>query len=88
MLREMTYSPEEQLPQIPFDVADWGDLPDPWPGGLFADEAEREAAIAKSEFLPRTPPKPPSSAAATEPIEVSDVEPFFNGTEWVSGAGR
>jgi len=84
----MTYLPEQQLPQIPLDIAEWGDLPLPYPEGLFANEAEREAAAAKSEFLPRTPAMPPSSAAATEPTEVSEVEPFFNGTEWVSGAGR
>jgi hypothetical protein len=44
---------------IPFDIAEWGDLPLPYPDGLFKDEADRQAAIEKSAALPKSPPKPP-----------------------------
>ena len=53
------YTPEQMIPEIPFDVAEWGEGPDPWPGGLFKEQAEFDAAVEKSSALPRGAPLPP-----------------------------
>lgn len=59
MSKSNPYPPEKQLPIIPFDIAEWDDLPDPYPDGLFDDDADRAAWAAKSGALPTRPPKPP-----------------------------
>lgn len=52
------YPPESWIPEIPFDVADWGDKPGAWPRELFRSEAEYEAAVKASEDRPQGPSHP------------------------------
>lgn len=54
----MAYPREKFIEEIPFDVADWGDKPDPWPEGLFRSKREYDAAVVESKKLPKTPPRP------------------------------
>jgi hypothetical protein len=41
------YPPESWIPEIPFDF-DWMDKPNPYPGGIFKDEADRMKAEARA----------------------------------------
>jgi hypothetical protein len=49
---------EKWIPEIPFDVAVWGDAPDMWPDGLFSSKKEREEAEAAAEDHPPRLPHP------------------------------
>jgi hypothetical protein len=70
-----TYSPEEWIPEIPFDAADWGDKQLAYPDGLFDSEADFQEAIRKPSALPTKPPLPG--------VEPDEGDPYFDGSEWV-----
>jgi len=54
---EKTIPREKWIPEIPFDVAVWGDKPDPYPDGLFENDAAFQAARERAAEKPR--PEPP-----------------------------
>jgi hypothetical protein len=68
--------PESWVPHPVNDVAEWGDKPDPWPGGLFRSQEEFDAVDTSG--LPRTPPMP----GVWDPDE-----PRFDGSRWVAADG-
>lgn len=58
MAERTPYPRSDWISEIPFDVSDWGDVPDPWPDGLFRSKAEYDRAVVESSKLPKTPPTP------------------------------
>lgn len=57
-MRTVRLTREKWIPEKPFDVADWGDKPDPWPGGAFASEQELADATERTKDWPLDPPMP------------------------------
>lgn len=47
---------EQWIPEIPFDVAEWGDKPDPHPEGLFKTKKEYDEAVAEAQRRFGDPP--------------------------------
>jgi hypothetical protein len=58
MAKAKTYPRDRWIPEIPFDVAEWGDTPEPWPEGLFRSEQELRQAKVAALDLPQGEPRP------------------------------
>jgi hypothetical protein len=58
MAEKPPYPRSKWIPEIPFDVAEWDDIPNPYPDGIFTDEKDRKKAEALAETMRKTAPLP------------------------------